>query len=290
MTIIRVGTRKSELAMRQTRLVAQAIKQVHPEVEIELVPMSTRGDRILDKPLLEFGGKGVFVTEIEEMLQKKEIDIAVHSAKDLPQKLADGLEIIATPRRESPRDVLVTTKGRNIEKEEGAVIGTGSLRRAMQIKRIYPNAEVKGLRGNVNTRLQKLEQGEYDGIVLAEAGLRRMGLMDAAAYQYVIFSTEEIVPAGGQGILAVEGRRDDEIARLVRDIRDVGTYRCFEAEREVLRLLNAGCNEPYGVYAELEKDEMHIRLALMRNERIHTLTVSGDASQGKELAEKLVQG
>ena len=160
----------------------------------------------------------------------------------------------------------------------------------MQIKKTYPNAEIKGLRGNVNTRLQKLRDGEYDGIILAHAGLNRMGLMNNEAYEYHIFSTEEFIPAGGQGILAVEGRKDDEISDLARKISDKGTEICYKAERRVLELLNAGCNEPYGVYATIEGEMLQIRLLTELAGNLCVSAISGEIEQAEELARKLVTG
>ena len=223
---IRLGTRESQLALAQTKLAAQALKEAFPEIETEICGRRTLGDRILDRPLLSFGGKGVFVTEVEEALKEDKIDFAVHSAKDLPARLAEGMEIVAVLPAEDPRDVLVTRK-----EEEGAArpeakdstesgkkyetrgirIGTSSLRRSLQMERLgerlWPGRSVvcENLRGNVLTRLDRLENGDFDGIILAAAGLKRLDIekIRPDRYSFHYFSEEEIIPAGGQGILAI---------------------------------------------------------------------------------------
>ena len=183
---IRIGTRKSALAMVQTELVAEALKQVQPGLETRIVTKVTEGDRILNKPLLEFGGKGVFVTEFEQALQNGEIDFAVHSAKDLPMDLEDGLGIVAVPPREDPRDVLMTPAGTDLSVKKEIVIGTSSLRRRLQIetlgKKLWPGAAVRceDIRGNIQTRIRKMDEGLYDAIILAAAGLKRMKLANPA--------------------------------------------------------------------------------------------------------------
>lgn len=171
-----IGTRGSALALAQTELVIRQIKEVSPQVECEIRIITTKGDKIMEKPLIEFGGKGVFVTEIEEKLKNGEIDLAVHSAKDMPVELAEGLAILGVLKREDPRDVLVTMDWEGFLQKEHPRIGTSSLRRRAQIQQEFPNALCQSLRGNVNTRLKKLEDGMYDGILLAAAGLRRLGL------------------------------------------------------------------------------------------------------------------
>ena len=188
--VIRIGTRKSDLAVIQTKLVADAIEKASPDVRTELVLRQTMGDKILGKPLLEFGGKGVFVSEFEEGLAKGEIDLAVHSAKDMPMDLAEGLAIVAVPEREDPRDVLVTVAGRELSGKKEIVIGTSSPRRQVQIEaigpKLWPGAAVRCemLRGNVNTRLRKLEEGGYDGILLAAAGLKRLDFWTGACLSF----------------------------------------------------------------------------------------------------------
>ncbi|MCI7804529.1 MAG: hydroxymethylbilane synthase [Oscillospiraceae bacterium] len=173
---IKIGTRKSSLALAQTDMVIKSLHDVFPDIETEIVHITTKGDKILDKPLARIGGKGVFVSEIESALKSGEIDIAVHSAKDLPYKLAENLEISGVLKRGNYRDVLVTPAGKVPEKDSKFIVGTGSQRRRLNMQRIYPNAVFKEIRGNVDTRLRKLKSGEFDGIILAAAGLERLGL------------------------------------------------------------------------------------------------------------------
>ena len=186
---LRVGTRKSLLSARQTELALAALAKVHPALETEIVPFHTRGDLILDKPLWAISneGKGVFASEFEEMLLRDEIDIAIHSGKDLPVLLADGLEIIGVLKRDDPRDVLVMPKGKKAEACK--IIGTGSLRREQCAAKVFPWAECRLIRGNIQTRLQKLKDGEYDAILLAKAGLDRMGITEADGYAFRVFSS-----------------------------------------------------------------------------------------------------
>ena len=207
MTKIRIGTRGSKLALVQTTLVAEALRACWPGVETETVIIKTRGDRILDKPLGEIGDKGLFVSEFETALLEKRIDLAVHSAKDLPQRLAEGLEILAVPERADARDVLVQVKNKL---PKAPVIGTGSLRRRLYVEKLWPGAQVKLIRGNVETRLAKLAKGEYDGIILAKAGLDRLGIIEREKEHFVFqpLDPEVFLPAACQGIIAVEGRAD----------------------------------------------------------------------------------
>ncbi len=276
---VRIGTRKSELAVKQTCLAADMMKEETPDLEVELVLKQTTGDKILDKPLLEFGGKGVFVLEFEEALQKGEIDFAVHSAKDLPMELAEGLEIVGVPKRADIRDVVVTRMDGIVEekagKGEAIVVGTSSLRRKIQIEALGKKlwgvpAVCENLRGNVQTRLNKLLEGQYDAIILAAAGLKRLGILTEAdretevqvpdknlSFRYLDW--EEMIPAGCQGILAVEGRKGDEVNGAARRICDPDTLISFQVERQILRLLNAGCHEPIGVCSQIKDGKLTVR-------------------------------
>lgn len=276
---LRIGTRKSQLAMAQTYLVMDAVKQADPSIEIEIIALSTKGDKILDKPLLSFGGKGVFVEEFEQKILKDEIDIAVHSAKDMPMELLEGLSIAAVLQREDPRDVLITRKGEPWKKDECQIIGTSSLRRKMQIMN-FANAECKELRGNVNTRLQKLQDGEYQGIILAMAGLKRLGLDTDERFTVTPFDCEKFIPAGGQGIIAIEGKADSPFAELFAKIDHSRTRTELMFERQVLKELNAGCHEPIGVFSKLEGQEL--TGYLMKENQIHQ--VKGSKDDYEELA------
>ena len=254
---LRIGTRKSLLSRKQTDMAIEALKKAHPELDVEIVPFQTRGDTILDKPLWELSnkGKGVFASEFEEMILRDEIDIAIHSGKDLPVFLAEGLEIIGVLKRDDPRDVLVMPKGRSAE--EVKTIGTGSLRRQQCAAEIFPWAECRLIRGNIHTRLQKLMDGEYDAIILAKAGLDRMGITEEDGYTFRILSPEEFLPAACQGIVVAEGK--PELAEFIGGMTDEETRYLFETEREVLMQLNADCSEPAAAFAELEDETIRLR-------------------------------
>lgn len=253
--LTRIGTRGSALALAQTELVVSAIKAKYPGAVIEKVIISTKGDRETDKPVSSFGDKGVFITEIEEALSNGSIDMAVHSAKDLPGELKEGLCIPCVLPREDARDVLVTRAGtlfEDLHDKPGVVIGTGSRRRQMQFLKLCNNAEFRGIRGNVDTRINKLRNGVYDGIILAAAGLKRLCLDKEKDLSYKYFDIEEIMPAGGQGIIAVEARNEDVnkdtyTGRILRDINDSGTFIHFQNERKIIEASGAGCNSSIGV-------------------------------------------
>lgn len=263
--IIRIGTRKSALALIQTQLVADELRQVCPGIQVEIVTKDTLGDRILDKPLQEFGGKGVFVSEFEQAIQEGVIDLAVHSAKDLPMDLAEGLTIGAVSGREDPRDVLVTLKGRKIQPDRVVRIGTSSPRRQLQAllmrKTLWPEAagaECSTLRGNVHTRLRKLEEENFDGIILAAAGLKRLGLLEQDTYDYTFLNPEEFIPAGGQGLMAVEAKSGTLAHSLTQAMDHANGRLCLELERSVLKGLDAGCHEPVGVYSVLKDGHLEV--------------------------------
>ena len=245
---VRIGTRGSALALAQAGAVASGLREAGAEVLI--VAMRTEGDRRLGARLAEVGGKGLFVREIEEALSARRVDVAVHSLKDLPAETPDGLELAAFPPREDPSDVLVTRSGAGLaDLSAGAVIGTSSLRRRAMVLSARPDLSVIPLRGNVDTRLAKLSGGECDGVVLAAAGIRRLGLAPAHVCP---LDVETFVPAVGQGILAVEIRADDADTRdLVAHLNDPDTQACARAERAYLRRLGASCNTPMAAHATL---------------------------------------
>lgn len=254
--IIRIGTRKSRLAMVQTELVRDMILNKFPEIEIELVPMSTRGDKNLDRSLASFGGKGVFTKELEDALLAGEVDMAVHSAKDMPMEFPNGLALGAVLERANPGDVLVTRGGTPAKDlPAGSVIGTSSLRRELQIRQLNPQVRIKLLRGNVQTRLAKLIDGEYDGILLAAAGLERLGLSNPEDLRLEYLNGEKFVPAAGQGILAVEIRQG-ELAEVMAVIHSDDAAAMLAAERKYLTVLGGGCNAPCGAYCRLEEGQM----------------------------------
>ena len=255
--VIKIGTRGSALALAQTELVISAVKRCHPGACIEKVIIKTKGDKEKDKPVASFGGKGVFITEIEEALSCGKIDMAVHSAKDLPASLSEGLHIPGVLGREDVRDVFVTRAGTSYEdlfQKEHLIVGTGSLRRQFQLQFHHQqDIEFKNIRGNVPTRLDKLKNGEYDGIILAAAGLKRLGLEDEKDFEYKYFNIEEMVPAAGQGIIAIETRKEDctsgdsYISGILKDITDYNTFTHYCNERKILKALDAGCHEAIGI-------------------------------------------
>ena len=282
---LRVGTRKSLLSRKQTDMAIEALQKAHPELDVEIIPFQTRGDTILDKPLWELSnkGKGVFASEFEEMILRDEIDIAIHSGKDLPVFLAEGLEIIGVLKRDDPRDVLVMPKGRGVE--EVKTIGTGSLRRQQCAAEIFPWAECRLIRGNIHTRLQKLMNGEYDAIILAKAGLDRMGITEEDGYTFRILSPEEFLPAACQGIVVAEGK--PELAKFVGGITDEKTRYLFETEREVLMQLNADCSEPAAAFAELEGENIRLRAMYGNSFAEGTVRIEGRLQLAADVARRL---
>lgn len=254
---IKIGTRKSKLALAQTNMVVNEIKKYFPSINIEVVHFTTKGDKVLNKPLINIGGKGVFVTEIEDALLNKEIDLAVHSAKDLPLKLQDNLTISSVLKRGNYRDILVTVKGKEIDFSREIIIGTGSNRRKLAFKNLYPNATFKDIRGNVDTRLNKLYNGEYDGIILAMAGLERLDLLSDSRFTFTPFDYKEFVPAPCQGIIAIESRNND-LTEILSKINHKDTFYSFQTERHILNILNADCGMPLGVYSFVENNKINV--------------------------------
>lgn len=252
---IKIGTRKSKLALAQTNMVVNEIKKYFPSINIEVVHFTTKGDKVLNKPLINIGGKGVFVTEIEDALLNKEIDLAVHSAKDLPLKLQDNLTISAVLKRGNYRDTLVTVKGKEIDFSREIIIGTGSNRRKLAFKNLYPSATFKDIRGNVDTRLNKLYNGEYDGIILAMAGLERLDLLSDSRFTFTPFDYKEFVPAPCQGIIAIESRNND-LTEILSKINHKDTFYSFQTERHILNILNADCGMPLGAYSFVENNKI----------------------------------
>lgn len=249
-----VGSRASRLAVLQTQLVMDALQHADSALELELVTMTTTGDRILDKTLEQIGGKGLFVRELDRALLAGEVDLTVHSLKDLPMELQPSLPIAAYYQREDPRDVLVLRKGLEALPER-PVIGTASRRRALFVEELFPGAEVRPIRGNVQTRLSRLDSGDYDAIILSSAGLKRCGLLERISR---FFAPEELIPAAGQGILAVQCRAGDSFPAL-EAIDDFTSRTCALAERAFVTALDGGCTAPTCAYASLEGDTLHLR-------------------------------
>ncbi len=249
-----VGSRSSKLAMTQTKWVIEQLKQAGAPYEFEIKNIITKGDRILDVTLSKVGGKGLFVKEIEQQMIDEDIDFAVHSMKDLPSELPTGLIIGATPARVDARDALITKTGGRLDSlPEGAVVGTSSLRRGSQLLKLRPDLKIESIRGNIDTRLEKLKTGPFDGILLAAAGLQRMGWSDETVSEYI--STDDMIPAVGQGILAIECRADDqEVRDLLNLIHDQMTEKVAFAERSFLAAIEGSCHVPVGGFATINED------------------------------------
>jgi hydroxymethylbilane synthase len=260
---IRVGTRGSKLALAQTNLVIEALEAARPGLDVELCIIQTEGDRRRRASLLAIGGQGVFTRELEVALLDGEIDVAVHSLKDLPSTLPEGLVLASTPPREDPRDVLVTREGTALGALfDGAVVGTGSLRRRAQLLRLRPDLKMKDIRGNVDTRLAKLDAGEYDAIILAAAGLSRLGALGRV--QAEVLATEAVLPAPAQGILGLECRADDAATwDVLLSINHGPTFVSATAERAVLSHFGIGCRLPVAALAETERDTLRLRARVL---------------------------
>lgn len=284
---VRVGTRRSPLAVAQSNIIVNQLKIRYPEIEFELVGISTEGDVVLDKRLDVIGGKGLFVNEIEAALLEGSIDIAVHSMKDMPAVMPEGLTIAAVSNREDPRDVLITMDGSKLDGlRAGSVVGTSSIRREIQLLNMRPDIKIKQLRGNVNTRLDKLADGEYDAIVLAAAGLVRLGLEEKCT-QY--FNVDEMIPAIGQGILGIQTRKGWEKQRMLEAIHCPDTYLQLEAERAFMIRLNGGCSTPTAAYAVIEGSKLRLlgMLATTSCREGYRAMVEGDKQLARSLGEKL---
>jgi len=289
-TKIRVGTRGSKLALAQTNWVIRKIREQYPELEVETVIIKTKGDKITDVPLAKVGGKGLFVKEIEEALLKRKIDLAVHSMKDVPTELPEGLEIAIVPERESPYDVLISQNGKRLgELPAGAKVGTSSLRRAAQLRASYPQLVIKNLRGNLDTRLRKLQEGLYDAIIVAEAGLLRLGLGKTPRER---LSPEIMLPAIGQGALAIEVREDEkELKQMLSFLHHSETSTCVRAERAFLSALGGGCQVPLAAHAVIKAGTLFLEalIADPEGETILRDRIKGPPSQAEEMGRYLAE-
>ncbi|GIW13664.1 MAG: porphobilinogen deaminase [Tepidiforma sp.] len=291
MTVLRLGTRGSQLALAQSRLVAERLEAAIPGLRIDLVTIATAGDRDQSTPLAEGERPGWFTTAIQEALQRGDVDIAVHSLKDLPTGRPAGLVIAAIPFREDPRDALVSRTGAPLRGlPPGAVVGTGSPRREAQLRAIRPDLQVRPIRGNVETRLRKVREGEYDAAVLAVAGLRRLGLERQASE---VLGFEEMLPAPGQGALAVECRTDDTRAReALALVDDLPIRLAVTAERAFLAALEGGCSYPAAAYAEHFGSTLKLHALVAPGGRIIRSKTTGPAETaaglGRQLAAELL--
>ena len=289
---IKIGTRASRLALWQAEFVAAQLKNFFPNLEIELVKVSTTGDKILDAPLAKIGGKGLFTKELELQMAAGAIDLAVHSLKDVPTELPTGFKIAAITKRAQPFDAFVSNKFPTFNSlSTGAIIGTSSLRWAAQILSLRPDLQIKNLRGNVETRLKKLDAGEFDAIILAAAGLERLGYSSRIRKLLT-----EIIPAAGQGALAIEIRADDdEIFSCVQKLHDSETFAAVKVEREFLTEVGGSCQIPVGVFAQIVDDKINVRALIasldgqeiVRDSEVATLEqIDG---LGKKIAARLLK-
>ncbi len=291
--LVRIATRKSALALWQAEFVKAQLEHFHDDVRVELVPMSTQGDIILDTPLAKIGGKGLFVKELEQAMLDGRADIAVHSMKDVPVEFPDDLELHTICEREDPRDAFVSNNFANIDAlPQGAIVGTSSLRRQCQIRAMRPDLEIRDLRGNVNTRLAKLDSGQYDAIILAAAGLIRLEMGERIRD---FIEPEVSLPANGQGAVGIECRIDDTVTKaLLAPLEHNETRIRVNAERAMNRHLEGGCQVPIGAYALVEGDQVHLRglVGAIDGSEILRDEISGhvdDAEKlGIELAKKLL--
>ena len=281
-----IATRRSRLALWQAEHVKALLEKRHHGLEVSLLPMSTRGDELLDQRLDKVGGKGLFVKELENALADGRAQIAVHSMKDLPAELPPGFVIAAILEREDPRDAFVSNKFRQLrELQPGAVVGTSSLRRAAQILERYPSLEAKLLRGNVETRLAKLDRGEYDAVILAVAGLLRLGLASRIRER---LDPEDSLPAPGQGALGIEClAASQDVAALLAPLADARVTLCVRAERTVSRAFGGSCTIPLGAFAEVQGGRMRLRalVAAADGRRVARADVAGDAAAPDALGE-----
>ena len=287
---IRIATRKSPLALWQAHFVQSRLQQLYPHLQVELLPMSTKGDKILDSPLAKVGGKGLFVKELEQAILAGDADIAVHSMKDVPVEFPERLGLTIICERDDPRDAFVSSRFTSIaELPAGSRVGTSSLRRQCQLRAQRPDLQVIDLRGNVNSRLAKLDAGEYDAILLAAAGLKRLGLHERIS---ALLPAELSLPANGQGAVGIECRLDDnELLSLLAPLEHPQTRQRVLAERAMNRALQGGCQVPIGAYAELEGDTLWLRglVGFPDGSRILRAELRGTASEPEALGQALAE-
>lgn len=287
---LRIATRRSELALWQARHVQTRLQALHPGLEVTLLPVSTRGDRITDRPLADIGGKGLFLKELEAAMQRGEAELAVHSMKDVPAELPAGMSLPAVLAPASPYDAFVSNHWESVETlPQGARLGTSSLRRAAQLKHLRPDLEIVSLRGNVGTRLGKLDAGDYDAIVLACAGLERLGLGERIRRE---IPPEQCLPAIGQGVLGIEiGSEDHATAALVAGLDDPETHRRVAAERAVNARLAGSCHLPIAAFAEIEGGDIRLRACVGEPDgsRLIADECRGPAAEGERLGTDLAE-
>lgn len=287
---IRIATRKSMLALTQSTWIKEQIEARHPDLAVELVKIVTKGDKITDVPLAQVGGKGLFVKEIEESMLRGEADLAVHSMKDVPAELPEGLFLGVVPKRENPRDAFISHQCTTLaELKQGARVGTSSLRRRAQLAHLRPDLEIVDLRGNVETRLRKLDEGQFDAVILATAGLNRLGL-GGRITSY--FSPEEMLPAVAQGALGLELRKNDpEVYARISFLHHEETAVAVEAERAFLKRLEGGCQVPLGAFAELNGGELTVTglIASVDGSEVLRRSLTGTRGEAATLGVRLAE-
>ena len=287
---IRIATRKSPLALWQANFVKQNLLLAHKDLTVELIPMVTQGDIILDSPLSKIGGKGLFVKQLEQAILNNEADIAVHSIKDIPAQFPEGLMLAAICQRDEVRDAFVANKYASLnDLPKGAIVGTSSLRRQCQLRSHFPHLIIKDLRGNVGTRLNKLDDGQYDAIILASVGLKRLSL-EHRITQYI--DTDLMLPAVGQGAIGIESRTDDkQILDIISVLDDKESRACIQAERAMNNALQGGCQVPIAGYCRLNNDELMLQGLVGRvdGSKIIKQQITGFINEAESLGEKLAK-
>ena len=290
MTTLRIATRESQLALWQAEFIKAELERFHPDLQVELLGMKTKGDIILDVPLAKVGGKGLFVKELEQAMLDDRADIAVHSMKDVPMEFPDGLGLAIICDREDPTDAFVSNHYNSLEElPQGACVGTSSLRRQLQVRAARPDLVIRDLRGNVNTRLAKLDAGEYDAIILASAGLMRLKFDERIRSR---LSIEVSLPAGGQGAVGVECRTDDACTRaLLAPLHHEDTSDRVIAERALNRRLEGGCQVPIACFAELQGDNLYLRglVGDLTGKTVLRAEITGPRKQAEQLGIKVAE-
>ncbi|HBV20480.1 MAG TPA: hydroxymethylbilane synthase [Nitrosomonas sp.] len=285
-----IASRESLLAMWQAKFIRQRLIQLYPQTEVSILGMTTQGDQILDKSLSKIGGKGLFIKELEQALEDGRADIAVHSMKDMPMNVPEGFALAAITEREDPRDAFVSNQYKNLEElPTGSVVGTSSLRRESQLRAQFPHLNVKPLRGNVQTRLRKLDEGQYAAIILAAAGLKRLELSDRIT---ALLSPEQSLPAVGQGALGIECREDRfDLVGLLQPLHHQETACCVKAERAMSRVLGGSCQIPLGAFAEIANDQLKLRgfVASPDGKQIVSNELNGKPETGEDMGKSMAQ-
>jgi hydroxymethylbilane synthase len=285
---IRIATRKSPLALWQANFVKQQLLAAHPNLAVDLLPMTTKGDVLLDSPLSKIGGKGLFVKQLEQAILNNEADIAVHSIKDIPAEFPEGLALTTICKRDDVRDAFISNKYSNLDElPNNAVVGTSSLRRQCQLRAKYPHLQIKELRGNVGTRLAKLDNNEYDAIILAAVGLKRLAL-DGRIKQYI--DTSLILPAVGQGAIGIETRTNDkQILDILSVLDDKNSHICIQAERAMNKALQGGCQVPIACYSQLNNNTLLLEglVGCIDGSNIIKASLTGSLTEAERLGQEL---